>query len=44
MIFVTVGTQMPFDRLVEAVDQWASTRDRVNVFARSGSPAIVRNK
>ena len=23
MIFVTVGTQMPFDRLVRAVDDWA---------------------
>ena len=23
MIFVTVGTQMPFDRLVETIDSWA---------------------
>lgn len=32
MIFLTVGTQDPFDRLVRAVDQWASERacgDRV---------------
>ncbi|MBN8474891.1 glycosyltransferase [Sulfuritalea sp.] len=36
MIFVTVGAQMPFDRLVEAVDQWASTRNRVDVFAQIG--------
>ena len=27
MIFLTVGTQEPFDRLVEAVDSWAASRD-----------------
>ncbi len=26
MIFVTVGAQMPFDRLVRTVDQWAGQR------------------
>lgn len=33
MIFVTVGTQLPFDRLVHAVDQWA-TSNPVKVFAQ----------
>lgn len=27
MIFLTIGTQEPFDRLVRAVDQWAATHD-----------------
>ena len=36
MIFVTVGAQMPFDRLVEAVDRWASDRNRDDVFAQIG--------
>jgi UDP-N-acetylglucosamine transferase subunit ALG13 len=27
MIFLTVGTQEPFDRLVRAVDQWAASHD-----------------
>jgi exopolysaccharide biosynthesis glucuronosyltransferase PssE len=37
MIFVTVGSQMPFDRLIRAVDEWAATRDRSDVFAQIGS-------
>lgn len=36
MIFVTVGAQMPFDRLVRAVDQWAGERGRDDVFAQIG--------
>lgn len=28
MIFLTVGTHEPFDRLVRAVDEWCSRRDR----------------
>lgn len=36
MIFVTVGAQMPFDRLVRTVDQWASRRGRDDVFAQIG--------
>jgi UDP-N-acetylglucosamine transferase subunit ALG13 len=36
MIFVTVGAQMPFDRLVRAVDQWAHKRGRDDVFAQIG--------
>lgn len=36
MIFVTVGAQMPFDRLVKVVDQWAGERGRDDVFAQIG--------
>jgi UDP-N-acetylglucosamine transferase subunit ALG13 len=36
MIFVTVGAQMPFDRLIRAVDDWATSRGRVDVFAQIG--------
>ena len=35
MIFVTVGTQLPFDRLVGTVDRWSS-RSREAVFAQIG--------
>lgn len=35
MIFVTVGTQEPFDRLVRAVDQWAGAHDEP-VFGQLG--------
>ena len=41
MIFVTVGTQVPFDRLVAAVDHWAETRNRTDVFAQTGSRGYV---
>lgn len=34
MIFVTVGSQEPFDRLVRAVDRWAAQRGRRDVFAQ----------
>lgn len=36
MIFLTVGAQMPFDRLVRTVDQWAGERGRDDVFAQIG--------
>jgi UDP-N-acetylglucosamine transferase subunit ALG13 len=36
LIFVTVGSQMPFDRMVRAVDDWASARNRSDVFAQIG--------
>jgi UDP-N-acetylglucosamine transferase subunit ALG13 len=39
MIFVTVGVQLPFDRLVRAVDDWASTRGRRDVLAQVGATA-----
>jgi UDP-N-acetylglucosamine transferase subunit ALG13 len=36
MIFVTVGAQMPFDRLIRAVDNWAASRNRSDIFAQIG--------
>ena len=35
MIFLTVGTQLPFDRMVRAVDGWAA-RTGADVFAQIG--------
>ena len=35
-IFVTVGAQMPFDRLVRVVDRWAEAEGRHDVFAQVG--------
>ncbi|MCA9278740.1 MAG: glucuronosyltransferase [Phycisphaeraceae bacterium] len=37
MIFVTVGAQMPFDRMTRAVDAWAHNRSRDDVFAQIGT-------
>ena len=36
MIFVAVGTQFPFDRLTRAVDEWAVTRNREDVYGQIG--------
>jgi UDP-N-acetylglucosamine transferase subunit ALG13 len=36
MIFVTVGTDLPFDRMVKLVDQWAREHQRRDVFAQIG--------
>lgn len=36
MIFVTVGGQLPFDRLVHAVDDWAAQSQYRAVFAQIG--------
>jgi UDP-N-acetylglucosamine transferase subunit ALG13 len=36
VIFVTVGAQMPFDRLVKAVDQWAGENGREDIYAQIG--------
>jgi len=37
VIFVTTGAQMPFDRLVRTVDEWAGDTGRDDVFAQIGS-------
>jgi UDP-N-acetylglucosamine transferase subunit ALG13 len=37
VIFVTVGSQEPFDRLIRGVDEWARTRIRSDVFAQIAS-------
>lgn len=39
MIFLTVGTQLPFDRLAKAVDEWAARNPDVEVFGQIGKPA-----
>jgi UDP-N-acetylglucosamine transferase subunit ALG13 len=39
MIFVTVGTDSPFDRLVKVVDAWAGETGRDDVFAQIGEGA-----
>ncbi|MCI0629919.1 MAG: hypothetical protein L0Y44_04615 [Phycisphaerales bacterium] len=39
MIFVTVGHQMPFDRLIRAVDAWVQRTGRTDVFAQVGDTA-----
>jgi len=37
VIFVTVGAQMPFDRLIKTVDDWAMTRNEDNIFFQIGA-------
>jgi len=36
VIFVTVGSADPFDRLIRAVDEWAASRRRSDIFAQIG--------
>ena len=36
MIFATVGTQLPFDRLIRSLDEWAARNPLVDVFAQIG--------
>jgi UDP-N-acetylglucosamine transferase subunit ALG13 len=48
VIFVTVGTELPFDRLIGVVDEWAGRTARTDVFAQIGdsqrSPQHIRYK
>lgn len=39
MIFVTVGVQLPFDRLVRTVDNWAEGQER-QIFAQIGETSF----
>ena len=39
MILVTVGTELPFDRLIRTVDEWAKETNRTDVFAQIGEGA-----
>jgi len=47
LIFVTVGSQTPFDRLIRGIDEWAKMRTRQDVFAQIGDgnyrPAHIRS-
>lgn len=41
MIFATVGTQLPFDRLIQTIDEWANSRREHDVFAQIGHSSYV---
>jgi UDP-N-acetylglucosamine transferase subunit ALG13 len=41
LIFVTVGSKRPFDRLIRAVDEWAALRGRSDVFAQIANATYV---
>ena len=43
MIFITVGYQMAFDRLIDAVDRWAADHPESEMFAQIG-PSELRPK
>ncbi len=38
MIFLTVGTQLPFDRLVKTMDQWCKDNPAEEVFGQIAEP------
>lgn len=40
-IFVAVGTQLAFDRLIRAVDAWAARHPEAQVFAQTGPGAFA---
>ncbi|PSC02428.1 glucuronosyltransferase [Alsobacter soli] len=44
MIFVAVGTQMPFDRLIRAIDSWADSRGENDVFAQCGDTGYTAKR
>ena len=41
MIFVTVGSMLPFNRLIEAMDQWSKQHPDEDVFAQIGGGSYV---
>jgi UDP-N-acetylglucosamine transferase subunit ALG13 len=41
LIFVTVGTQLPFDRMVAAVNAWARDNPAISIFAQTGVSALT---
>jgi UDP-N-acetylglucosamine transferase subunit ALG13 len=41
LIFVTVGSQGSFDRLIQAVDEWAALTGRSDVFAQIGKAKYI---
>ncbi|HEY8747441.1 MAG TPA: glycosyltransferase [Tepidisphaeraceae bacterium] len=44
MIFVTVGTQLPFDRLIQTVERWAIRCGRNDVFAQIAPASAYQPK
>jgi len=43
MIFVTVGSQMPFDRMISIVDKWAENNLDEDVIAQVGNSTLEFN-
>ena len=41
MIFVTVGSQLPFDRLIAAIDEWAALNTETKVIVQTGKSNFV---
>jgi UDP-N-acetylglucosamine transferase subunit ALG13 len=41
VIFATVGTQLPFDRMIAALDEWAGAQPGREVFAQVGPGEFV---
>lgn len=42
-VFVTIGTQEPFDRLIRLVDNWAMSQNNIVFFAQIGDSNFVPN-
>jgi UDP-N-acetylglucosamine transferase subunit ALG13 len=40
MIFVTTGTQFPFDRLLDFVEEWSKNNTTIHIVAQTGSTAF----
>lgn len=40
-IFVVVGSMFPFDRLIKAIDKWASTRKDLDITGQIGESTFV---
>jgi UDP-N-acetylglucosamine transferase subunit ALG13 len=41
LIFTTIGTQLPFDRLIQGVDRWAKNNPEQHVFAQIGPDGAI---
>ena len=41
MIFVSVGSQLPFDRLIKTIDGWAGIHQNETVFAQIGNSSFI---
>jgi len=41
MIFLTVGSQLPFDRLTKSVDAWSSANPNIEVFGQIGRSTYI---
>lgn len=40
MIFLTVGSELPFDRLARATDRWCADRPQFEVFGQLAEPGV----